>query len=316
MKSGVSPLYGKDLFGDSAEPPAKGPVAERFGFPPFSVFDARAEDWQERKRAWTALGISGEVGRSAKAVGIQSWLSDPATRGTVWPLEGHTGDGTSIFDPVLCEMVYRWFCPLGGQVVDPFAGGPVRGVVAKALGRRYWGCELRAEQVFANDEQARTIYGAQDDGGLNWLCGDSATSLGSAPEADLIFSCPPYGDLETYSKAPADLSAMGWEDFAVAYAGIICGAVGVLREDRFACFVVGNFRSKEGYLRDLVGLTVSAFEAAGARFYNEAVLSTRVGSAALRVTKQFTLSRKLAKTHQNVLVFCKGDPRQATRAIV
>ena len=30
--------------------------------------------------------------------------------------------GTSIFDPVLCELVYRWFCPAGGAVLDPFAG--------------------------------------------------------------------------------------------------------------------------------------------------------------------------------------------------
>jgi hypothetical protein len=37
---------------------------------------------------------------------------------------------TSIFDPVLCEIAYRWFCPSGGTVLDPFAGGSVRGIVA------------------------------------------------------------------------------------------------------------------------------------------------------------------------------------------
>jgi hypothetical protein len=31
----------------------------------------------------------------------------------------------------------------------------------------------------------------------------------------------------------------------------------------------------------------------------------------MRVTKQFESGRKLAKTHQNVLVFCKGDWRAA-----
>ena len=34
-----------------------------------------------------------------------------------------TASGTSIFDPVLCEIAYRWFCPQGGTVLDPFAGG-------------------------------------------------------------------------------------------------------------------------------------------------------------------------------------------------
>ena len=65
--------------------------------------------------------------------------------------------GTSIFDPVLCELIYRWFCPLGGAILDPFAGGSVRGIVAAKLGRNYTGIELRAEQIEANREQAARI---------------------------------------------------------------------------------------------------------------------------------------------------------------
>jgi hypothetical protein len=29
------------------------------------------------------------------------------------------GSGTSIFDPVVCEIAYRWFCPPNGTVLDP-----------------------------------------------------------------------------------------------------------------------------------------------------------------------------------------------------
>jgi hypothetical protein len=38
-------------------------LAERVGVPPFSVLDARQGYWQERKRAWLALGIQSEIGR-------------------------------------------------------------------------------------------------------------------------------------------------------------------------------------------------------------------------------------------------------------
>jgi hypothetical protein len=38
-------------------------LAERFGVPPFSVLDARQGYWQDRKRAWLALGIKSELGR-------------------------------------------------------------------------------------------------------------------------------------------------------------------------------------------------------------------------------------------------------------
>ncbi len=44
---------------------ARATLAERFGVPPFSVLDARQGYWQERKRAWIALGIQSELGRGA-----------------------------------------------------------------------------------------------------------------------------------------------------------------------------------------------------------------------------------------------------------
>lgn len=40
-------------------------LAERFLVPPFSVLDARQGYWQDRKRAWLALGIKSELGRVA-----------------------------------------------------------------------------------------------------------------------------------------------------------------------------------------------------------------------------------------------------------
>lgn len=48
--------------------------------------------------------------------------------------------------------------------------------------------------------------------------------------------------------------------------------------------------------------------------YNEAVLVTAVGSLPIRVGRQFETGRKLGKTHQNVLVFIKGDAKKATEA--
>ena len=50
-------LFGTDLFGDVIKPKASGPVAERFTLPPFTLLDGRSGEWQERKRAWNAMGI-------------------------------------------------------------------------------------------------------------------------------------------------------------------------------------------------------------------------------------------------------------------
>lgn len=59
-------MFEKDLFGDDAKPDAHGAVlAVAWGYPPFSVLNAREGWWQERKRQWMALGIRSELGRGA-----------------------------------------------------------------------------------------------------------------------------------------------------------------------------------------------------------------------------------------------------------
>jgi DNA modification methylase len=226
--------------------------------------------------------------------------------------------GTSIFDPVLCELAYRWFCPPGGAVLDPFAGGSVRGIVASKLGRPYTGIDLRTEQVDANRAQAEQICG---DPMPRWVCGDSREMMptlarqGITPQFDFVFSCPPYADLEVYSDDPRDLSTLEYDEFRAAYAQIIAGACALLKADRFACFVVGDVRDRQGFYRNFPWHTIEAFEATGFRLYNEAILVTAVGSLPIRAGKQFAASRKLGKTHQQFYVFCKGDPRKATEAV-
>ena len=221
--------------------------------------------------------------------------------------------GTSIFDPVLCELAYLWFCPPGGAVLDPFAGGSVRGIVAAKLGRRYTGIDLRPEQAKANVEQVnRIVPGNQP----SWVVGDAKDAGSLAPGSyDLLFTCPPYADLERYSDDPRDLSTMGYEDFLDAYNRIIASCCEMLKDNRFACFVVGDVRDrKTGAYRGLIKDTIIAFACAGLELYNEAILVTAVGSLPIRVGKQFSGYRKLGKTHQNVLVFIKGNPAEATKA--
>ena len=227
-------------------------------------------------------------------------------------VNSHSGlSGTSIFDPVLCELMYCWFCPPGGQAVDPFAGGSVRGIVAAMTGRKYWGADLRPEQIAANERQADAIC---PDNRPCWVCGDARAVLSTAPAADFTLTCPPYGHLEQYSDDPRDLSNMPLADFRAAYQEIMQATADRLKDDRFAVWVVGDYRDKEGMYCNLPGGTIAAARRAGLRLYNEAILVTAAASLALRVRKQFVASRKFGKTHQNILIFVKGDPRRAAAA--
>jgi ParB-like chromosome segregation protein Spo0J len=49
--------------GTSADEKTKGNLSDRFMIPPFTVLNAREGWWQNRKRAWLAIGIKSELGR-------------------------------------------------------------------------------------------------------------------------------------------------------------------------------------------------------------------------------------------------------------
>lgn len=327
---------------------ARQTLAARFGVPPFSVLDARQGYWQERKNAWLALGLRSFEGRKQGLTYDGAGAKPPSfyalrnemreAAGGVDPsweqinaeamkrgMASAAIDGTSIFDPVLCELCYRWFCPPAGMILDPFAGGSARGLVAAKLGRKYLGVDLSEEQVRANRSnwaafEQFTLKGGEEEAEEFpvWRVGDSTQLDGVVGECDpfdFVFSCPPYADLEVYSDDSRDLSTMKYEDFLKAYFEIIRASVARLKPDRFACFVVGDVRDKKGLYRGFVPDTIRAFEEAGAHFYNDAILITQVGSGAIRAGKMFTASRKMCKGHQNVLVFVKGDPKRATEAV-
>ena len=337
---------------DYERPPS---LAERFGVPPFSVLDARQGYWRERHQRWVASGISSIEGRDQLAIEETEDGSALTGRGlTLTSLPAIVPDyysqkrkaeqrlgreleraefeaehlqirsgsnlsttGTSAFDPVLAELAVRWFSPLGGSVLDPFAGGSVRGLVASDLGRRYVGVDLRPEQIEANVAQYEARPPIEGAIAPRWIVGDSAEVLDDddvGSDYDLVLSCPPYADLEVYSDDPADLSNMDYDSFLVAYRAIIEAAVRRLADDRFVVWVVGEVRDRQGRYRNFVPSTIQAFEDAGARYYNEAILVTTPASLAIRATRPFLASRKLGKGHQNVLVFVKGDPKAAATA--
>ena len=138
-------------------------LREQFIEPPFSVLDTKSGNWQRRKKLWQQLGIKSEIGRDNKKVNsirLETNGKDISNN----PYQ-------SIFDPALCEVLYKWFCDENGTILDPFAGGSVRGIVANKLGYKYTGIDIRQEQIDSNREQGLDILDVTNQ--PNWYCGDS-----------------------------------------------------------------------------------------------------------------------------------------------
>ena len=292
-------------------------LADKFGFPPLSVLDRRGGEWKRRRSKWDALGMQSELGRDASPLASAVHRDDfygRVLRGEAGTFGSLSSLSASVFDPVLCEMVYRWWSRPGDRVLDPFAGGSVRGVVASTLARWYTGIDLRNEQVEANRAQAHL----GSDIAPEWIVGDSTELDAILPdeyEADLIFSCPPYGDLERYSDDPADLSAMQWDEFVLAHGEIVRAAASRLRPDRFAVWVISDIRDGHGDYRGLPEIAIQQWRDAGLTLRNDLVLLDHVGPAAARAERPFRATRTLTRVHQRVLVLAKGSASKAARRI-
>lgn len=319
----MADLFGRtELAGKQASASRLG---RRWGAPPFSALDARAGWWVKRKRQWKALGVDGGKGRGVDDVGkFMAWdMMRQGAYSKKWQREGGKreydadGQATSIFDPVLAELMYRWFCPVGGHVLDPFAGECTKGIVAATLGFHYTGIELRQEQVDINRQLAKES-GLKLDLLPVWICGDTTRIhkvLPSDYRADMVFTSPPYYDLEVYSDGSADGSAkQTYEEFLVWYARIFKRTLQYLKPNRFLVVKVGEIRDKTtGAYRNFVGDTIRVLRDLGLVYYNELILVTSVGSLRLRITKQFSHGCKIGKMHQNILCFWKGDPKNVKK---
>jgi len=267
---------------------------------PFSVLDTRTKEWKRKKEEWIATyGIRSELGREDTQSKTQFWDSPT---------------NVSVFDPVLCELMYDWFVPKGGKILDPFAGGSVRGIVAEEMGFSYLGIELSETQVLANKEQSQKP---------KWVIGDSDKEIfGLDTDYDFVFTCPPYYDLEVYSDSPYDLSNMSESQFDAKLERIIYKAFTKLKQNRFFAIVVSEVRNPSttekysiGNYRGLVHKTINMCERHGLKFYNDMILFNSQHQASRVGKTYFDRNRKIPSVHQNILVFVKGNPDIATEEI-
>jgi DNA modification methylase len=276
-------------------------LRDKFTEPPFSVLDSKTINWQNRKKKWISIGIQSENGRKKGLTQLANASNYDYSH--YKQKYNHKDNGTSIFDPALCEVLYHWFCKENGEILDPFAGGSVRGIVANFLGYKYTGIDIRQEQIDSNREQGLKILDVNNQ--PQWYVGDSNEVLNNFnKEFDFVFSCPPYADLEVYSDLDGDISNKPYEEFLELYESIIKKSCNLLKSGGYACFVVGEVRDKNGYYIGFVPDTIKAFEKCEMKLYNEAIYLQPIGNAPARCSK-YMKNNKLVKIHQNILIFKK-----------
>lgn len=175
----------------------EGTLSGTFLIPPFSVINLASKQVMDRKRGW--IDKIQDFGQARAE--SESYTNKGFNDGT-YGITMKTG--VSILNPVISEVICKWFLPAGkNKVFDCFSGDTVFGFVSSYLGNSFTGIELRQEQVDFNQKRV-------DEFGLDahYIC-DDGRNVGNhipAESQDLLFSCPPYFDLEVYSDKENDAS--------------------------------------------------------------------------------------------------------------
>lgn len=255
-------------------------MKDRIGFLPISI-------WQPDWNITTALKkIVGDTGETRELVGKQMNLMGSKYN-------------TSIFNPHLAQMILSAYCPSNALIYDPFAGGGTRGFIATAMGHRYCGVELRQEEVDRIIHQQNTLKKM-----FIIKQGDSKDKHFDT-QFDFCYTCPPYYNLEVYSKLENDLSnAPTYNEFLCGMLNIMRTTYSLMKSGSLSVFVVGNFRDKNGYLIHFNGDLVQIANSVGYKLHDELIFWGASKCAAQRCG-QFEANRKSVRVHEYILIFKK-----------
>lgn len=272
-------------------------LEEKFLIPPFDILDARKERWLQRKRLWNLL-----IGDDGSTRGTHTYGTFNKSYGGC--IGAEKMKRISVLDAVLAEIINLWFLPSGkNNTFDCFAGDIVFGYVSSYLGNNFTGIELRKEQADFNNSRVKGMP-------ARYICDDGRNVLKHIGEnsQDLLFSCPPYFNLEHYSDLKNDASNQKtYEDFLDILDHAFTDALKCLKNNRFAVIVVGDVRNKKtGGYYNFPNDIINIFRKNDLSLYNNIKILTPLSTAAIRA-KGNMRNRKVVHVYQDVLVFYKGD---------
>lgn len=258
---------------------------ERYGQWPMTVWPLSMQN--KKTKRWKALigDLGGDRESAGKAFGYQSTAS--------------------IFNPQLASAIYAMFAKGCSRVVDPFAGGGTRAILAAAHGMEYAGTEIRKDEARSDNER---IGAAGYSGAARVVVGDARKMYGFLGGGyDFLLTCPPYWNLEKYEGGESDLSMIDdYRVFCDALAEVVEQSHLCLKPRSLSCWVVGMHRDGRGKLRCMNHEVARIHAAHGFELQEEIVLHVQNNGAIQRVGQFDKGNRRLVRVHEYLMVFRRG----------
>ena len=216
----------------------------------------------------------------------------------------------SVLDPVACEVILRFFMPTAGRrVYNPFGGGVQFGFVSSDYGYDYVASEIRQNQCDANNAICQGTNGS-----AQWIQSDSS-KFTPPGKYDLVFSCPPYYQVEEYldydGKPPAgELNTIpSYDEFRDTLFSGYKKAIEALKDNCFFVVMTGDSRDKNGSYYCCESEHELFFKQQGLSVYNK-IIYLECEFTRLAHAKKTLNYRKFPKREQKIIVAYKGDISQ------
>ncbi len=230
-------------------------------------------------------------------------------------VDDRVGDGTygaeakgslSQFNPTVAEKIIRIWSRADDKILDPFAGR-CRAQMAQLHNRRYVGYEISpkiCDHLRKNLSIERLISVRHTPEIIN---ADARTITGTE-EFDLVFSCPPYWDVEDYNKTYGENIAgqlsdiANYEAFLEEYKSIVQKCHAALKRGKFAVFVVADIRRDKKFYP--FGMdTIKTFVSCGFELHD--IIINQIDSLSIMGLGPMIKAGYMPKCHEYILVFKK-----------
>jgi len=208
----------------------------------------------------------------------------------------------SEFNPTVAENIINFWSEKGDIILDPFAGR-TRCFVSAMKERKYLGFEI-SKEVCDKIEPLMKVE--------KYMYQPEIFNLDSfnidkekIPSVDFIFTCPPYWNLERYESCEGQLSDIKkYEDFLKRYKQIMEKSINLLKEDKYMCLVVGDFRLKKKYYTFHCD-NIRIMQELGMKLHDVVCIQSVSFDIANRRFGMFKNWKFTAKVHEYLLVFKK-----------
>lgn len=156
----------------------------------------------------------------------------------------------SEFNPTVAKNIISFWSNPKDLIFDPFSGR-TRALVSYAMDRMYVGCEVSKDVVdYMYNKFFELNLINKNDFGVD-IINDDCLNIKKhyENEFDMIFTCPPYWNLEKYESCIGQLSDIKKYDvFLNELKKRLDVSLSLLKKDGYMCLVVGDFRKKGQYI--------------------------------------------------------------------